>query len=124
VAVAAFVVGRPPTLLAAVFALAVAAHCVMDVAGGGAETRPWEATSERGVYNHRTNCWIRPRRWVRYAGAPEDLLLALLASLVPLIASDGWLRQALLGVLLCSALFAAVRRRLSPLVERLFAPDS
>ncbi|PSQ12849.1 hypothetical protein BRC99_04780 [Halobacteriales archaeon QS_7_69_60] len=82
----AVAVASPATTLLAVFAVAVAIHCLMDALAGGVERRPWEATSEEAVYNHVGGYWVRPRRWVRYAGAPEDLLLAAGAAL-PLLAS-------------------------------------
>jgi hypothetical protein len=114
-------VGTPTAALAAVFLLAVAIHALMDVFGGGVETRPWAATSDRGVYDHAAGRWIRPRRWVRYAGAPEDFLLALAVGLPALALATGWYRDLLVAVLACSALFVAVRRRLAGLTERLFA---
>jgi len=99
----------------------VAIHCVMDALGGGVELRPWEATSERGVYNHASGHWIRPRRWVRYAGAPEDFLLALLFGLPVLVLTSGRLQLGLGVVLVLSGLFTAVRRRLATATERLFS---
>ena len=118
---AAALVGTPAAVLVAVFAVAAAAHCLMDVFGGGVELRPWEATSERGVYNHAGSYWVRPRRWVRYAGAPEDFLLAAGFALPALLATGGRLRGGLLAVLAVSGLFVAVRRRLTGVTERLLA---
>ncbi|WP_247006003.1 metal-dependent hydrolase [Halorientalis litorea] len=111
----------PAGVLFAVFLASAATHALMDALGGGVEVRPWEATSEKGVFNHATGRWIVPRRWVRYAGAPEDLALAVLCCLPTLLVVSGRLRLALLAVLCCSGLFTAVRRRLSGLTERLFA---
>lgn len=123
VALAAIVVGAPVVVLAAVFVVAAAVHAVMDAFGGGVEHRPWEATSERGVYNHATGQWVSPRRWVRYAGAPEDLLLAAVCA-VPLLAhTSGTLQLSFGTVLACSGLFVGVRRRIVPLAERLFPGD-
>lgn len=93
----------------------------MDAFGGGVEVRPWEGTSLKGVFNHATGRWIAPRRWVRYAGAPEDFALAAACSLPTLAVVTGCLRFALLAVLVCSGLFAAVRRRLSGFTERFFS---
>lgn len=111
----------PATILLAVFALSVAVHCVMDAFAGGVETRPWEATSDRAVYNHLTGRWIRPRRWVRYAGAPEDLVVATAVCLPTLAVTTGRTRLLLATVLVCSGLFVAVRRRLATITELLFA---
>ncbi|WP_435076861.1 hypothetical protein [Halococcus sp. AFM35] len=52
----------PATVGLACFLLAAALHSTMDAFGGGLELRPWEATSERAVYNHYTGRWHRPRR--------------------------------------------------------------
>jgi hypothetical protein len=119
-AAAALLVGTPTATLLAVFALAAATHCLMDVFGGGLEHRPWEATSEKGVYDHVNGRWIRPRRWVRYAGAPEDFLLATAFAAPVLAVTSGRLRWAIAAVLVASGLFVAVRRRLPPLAERVF----
>lgn len=116
----AFVARTPATILLAVFSLGVAVHCLMDAFGGGVELRPWEATSERGVYNHATGRWIRPRRWVRYAGAPEDFLLAVVCALPTLTLTSGSLQFGLALLLVCSGLFTVVRRRLTMVTERLF----
>jgi len=121
VVAAAGLVGTPAIVLLAVFTVAAAAHCLMDVFGGGVELRPWEATSERGVYNHAGGYWVRPRRWVRYAGAPEDFLLAAGFALPTLVVTTGRLRDGLLAVLVASGLFVAVRRRLTGVTERLLA---
>lgn len=74
-AVAAAVVTLSPVPIAvAALLVGAAAHCLADGLGGGLELRPWEANSERAVYNHYSDRWISPRRWVRYDGAPEDFL--------------------------------------------------
>lgn len=109
----------PLTVVVAVFVLAAALHCLMDVLGSGVEARPWEATSERGVYNHLTGRWIRPRRWVRYAGAPEDFLLATAVALPLAFGTAGRARTAIAVVWLCSGVFALFRRRLTAVSERL-----
>lgn len=81
---AAAAIFRTPILVALAFLLVAAAlHCRMDRYGGGLELRPWEGTSERAVYDHLRGRWRRPKRWIRYDGSLEDvLLLAVLA--VPL----------------------------------------
>jgi len=116
----ALLASTPATILFAVFSLAVAIHCVMDAFGGGVEVRPWEATSDHGVYNHVTGRWIEPRRWVRYAGAPEDLVLALACALPAIALTSGAVQLGLVVVLVVSGLFTAVRRRLHTVTERLF----
>lgn len=117
----AAVVGGPLATLFAVGAVAFAVHPAMDVLCGGIECRPWEATSERAVYDHARGRWLRPRRLVRYAGAPEDLLAAAVAGLPALTVATGYLQTGLVAVLAGSAAFVAVRRRLAGVSERLFA---
>lgn len=119
VAVAALV-QTPALLLAAVAAVAFAVHPVMDALGGGVEPRPWEATSSQAVYDHHRGRWIRPRRFVRYAGAPEDLLLAAGISVPAIVVATDSLRTGLLAAIVVSAVFVAVRRRITGLTEWLF----
>jgi hypothetical protein len=119
VTIGAFLVGGSTALLVAVAVLAVAGHCLMDVLGGGVEHRPWEATSERGVYDHVRGRWIRPRRWVRWAGAPEDFLVSLAVGVPVLALAPAGLRPGLGIVLVASGAFVLVRRRLPALTERL-----
>jgi hypothetical protein len=100
------------TVGAALFWTTAALHAVSDVFGGGLSPRPWEATSELGVYAHTRGEWLPPRRWIRYDGAPEDLALATLLALPGLLVFEGpvrWLAVAGLGV---SVVYVAVRKRL------------
>jgi hypothetical protein len=115
----ALAVGTTGALLVAVGALAAALHVLMDVFGGGVEPAPWRATSDRGVYDHVAGRWIPPRRWVRYAGAPEDLLLSVGLAVPALAATAGPVRGLLLATLACSTGFSIVRRRLAALSARL-----
>lgn len=118
----AVLVPGPATVGAAVCLLAAAAHSASDVLGGGLELRPWEATSERAVYDHYRGRWIAPRRWVPYDGSPGDLLLSV-ALAVPLgVALDGGLRV-LVGVCLVVAVAYAAVRRLLPTVAALLVGE-
>ena len=107
------------TVGAAFFLLSAAVHCVADAIGGGLELRPWEATDDRGVYVHPAGRWTPPRRWIRYDGAPEDLLLAGLLSLPGLFVFDGAIRALTVVGLALSVVYVAVRKRL-PDVETRF----
>ncbi|WP_135853762.1 metal-dependent hydrolase [Halorussus salinus] len=107
------------TIAVAFFLLSAALHCVTDAAGGGLELRPWEATDDRGVYVHPAGRWTPPRRWIRYDGAPEDLLLAGLLSLPGLLVFDGTIRALTVLGLAVSVVYVAVRKRL-PDVETRF----
>ncbi len=108
------------TVGAALLLAAAASHSLVDVLGGGLELRPWEATSERAVYDHYRGRWIAPRRWVRYDGAPEDLLLSV-GLAVPLWLHVGAaFRPVVLAALGIGAVYAASRRVL-PRVAHLLA---
>ena len=123
VAVAALAVAamRPGvmTVAAAAFLASAAIHSVMDVFGGGLGRRPWAGDDDRGVYSHLNGRWIPPRRWVRYDGAPEDLIVAAAFSVPPLVVFDATVRHVLLVGLVVSAAYVGIRRRLPEVYERL-----
>ncbi|QLG61210.1 metal-dependent hydrolase [Halorarum salinum] len=106
-------------LTAAAFLAAAAVHAGMDVFGGGLELRPWEATSNRGVYDHFNGRWRAPKRWVRYDGAPEDFALALALGLPTAVALQGTARVGVLALLVISGTYALVRKPLVDGGERL-----
>jgi hypothetical protein len=107
------------TVFIAVFLAGAAVHSVTDIVGSGLELRPWEATSDRAVYDHHRNRWIAPRHWIRYDGSPEDLLLSILLALPLLVLLDGTLRQIVIVILAIAIAYTAVRRRLATLAARL-----
>jgi hypothetical protein len=118
-AVVAAIAPSTASVAAAVLLAGAAAHSVADVAGGGLELRPWEATSERAVFDHARGQWLAPRRWVPYDGAPEDLLSAV-AIAVPLwMTVTGTLRLLVAASVVVAAVYAAVRRRLPAAAERI-----
>ncbi len=122
----AVLVPSPAIAAAAFLALGAAVHSVADVFGGGLELRPWEGTSDRAVYDHYRDRWIAPRRWVRYDGAPEDLLLAVGAAAPALVVLDGGYDLLVIAALSVAAIYVVVRRRLPTLatlaVERVLVP--
>ncbi|USZ73412.1 metal-dependent hydrolase [Natronosalvus halobius] len=104
----------PSAITAGIAACVVSAwvHAATDVLGGGPEMDPWRNPSERAVYDHVRGAWIRPRRLIRYDGAPEDALLATVLAVPALVAFSGsvqWLIVAGVGV---SLAYALCRRRL------------
>jgi hypothetical protein len=107
------------TVALALFLVGAAAHSLMDAFGGGLELRPWRATSERAVYSHYHGRWIRPRRWVRYDGAPEDLLVGAVLAVPAFATFDAPVQAFVAAVLLVSAGYALLRKRVASLAERL-----
>jgi hypothetical protein len=113
--------------VAVAFVLAGAAvHSLADAFGGGLELRPWEATSDRAVYDHHNRRWIAPRRWVRYDGSPGDLLLSVALAAPLLVTLDTGIRWLVVGALAVAAVYTAVRRVLPALavlfVDRVLGP--
>jgi hypothetical protein len=107
------------TLAVALFLAAAALHSVMDAAGGGLEPRPWLARSDRAVYNHAAGRWVRPRRWIRYDGAPEDLLLCVALAVPALLAFDGAAQWAVVAALVVSTVYTLLRKPLVRAADRL-----
>jgi hypothetical protein len=116
----AFVLATPLAWAFALFLLAAATHSIMDAAGGGLELRPWRGTSDRAVYSHYHGRWLRPRRYVRYDGAPEDLALGGLVAIPGLMAFDGPLATGIWLLLGLSVFYAVVRKPMVSLAEWLF----
>lgn len=105
----------------AFFLVAAAFHSATDAFGGGLELRPWQGTSDRGVYDHYRDRWLPPRRWVRYDGAPEDLLLAIILGMVAFPLVSGPMETVVLLALAVSAVYAALRKRFVTVAERVVA---
>lgn len=108
---------RPdPALVGFALLLASAAlHCRMDRYGGGLELRPWEATSERAVYDHVLGRWHRPKRWIRYDGAPEDLLATVGVGVPLLFLLDPPFRWIVGGAIAVGVAYTVLRRHLLPI---------
>lgn len=121
VGLVAFVVPTTLSIAAALFLVGAAVHSVMDAFGGGLELKPWQATSERAVYDHYRGRWVAPKRWIRYDGAPEDLALAGVFAMVPLVVFDGPVQSAVIVALAVSAAYALLRKPLVYVAEQLVA---
>ncbi|MFB6122274.1 MAG: metal-dependent hydrolase [Haloferacaceae archaeon] len=110
----------------AVFLLAAAVHCLADVVGGGLELRPWEATSDRAVYDHYRGRWLAPRRWIGYDGSPTDFAVAAVLAAPLLVTLDGAFRWVVVAGLVVAGVYTAVRRILPALavvvVDDVLAP--
>ena len=118
---AAFVIPGPVTIAAAVLLLGAAVHCLTDSLGGGLELRPWEGTSDRAVYNHYSERWIRPRRWVRYDGAPEDFMASAVLGGFLFTVVDGPFQAIVALAVLVAGTYTVVRRLLPSIATAIIA---
>jgi len=107
----------PWTVAAAWFLLAAAVHAVVDVFGGGYALKPWKGGSERGVYSHRDGRWLRPRRWVRYDGSPEDAAIAVALAVPGVVLYEEPVPTLVAGALVVAAVYVTLRKRLPPYLE-------
>jgi hypothetical protein len=106
------------SVAAALFLAAAALHSLSDALGGGLELRPWEATSERAVYSHYHGRWWKPRRWVRYDGAPEDAALGALLAVPSVLVFDGGVQTFVLGGVAVGVGYTLIRRPMVELAQR------
>lgn len=120
-ALLAVALGTPPAVALAFLFAGAALHCRMDRYGGGLELRPWEATSDRAVYDHVRGGWRAPKRWVRYDGAPEDVLIAAALGVPLVVVLDGPFRLVAAGALVVGVAYGLLRRRLADIAPRLLA---
>lgn len=111
-----------PTAATVALALALVGfgvHSASDVLGAGEELRPWERTNTDAVYDHVTGRWWQARYVIPYDGSPQDLLVAVAASLPVLLVYDGPVRWGLAAALGVAVVYAVLRRRLVPYFERI-----
>lgn len=108
------------TVALALGLLAAAAHCRMDVYGGGLELRPWEGTSDRAVYDHARGEWLPPRRFIAYDGSPGDLALAALVGVPLFVVLDGAFAVVVAVALAVATVYVALRRVLAELAPTVF----
>lgn len=100
------------------FLIGLASHGIGDIAGSGLEHRPWERTTDRGIYNHVSHKWIAPRYIVGYDGSKRDFALMGVVSvfvyyqysLVPLV-------EYIIGGLLVIGMFYTFVRKHLPDIE-------
>jgi hypothetical protein len=119
---AAAAAGLAPTTFTvglAVLLVAVALHPLCDLLGGTSEPKPWEPTTDRGVYLHvPRGRWVAPTHWIRYDGAPEDLLLTVLLAVPALALLGPPAEGAVAGCLAVGAGYTLVRKRVPQLSGR------
>jgi hypothetical protein len=114
----AVLVPRPLTVAAALFVVAAAVHSGTDWFGAGVEARPWERTSPEAVFVHTRGEWLQPRYWVRYDGAPEDLVLTVVCSTPGLFLFGPLVRRVTVAMVLVAVAYTLVRKRLPALEEK------
>jgi len=119
--VGALLLGTPVLVGLSFLLLAAALHCQMDRYGGGLELRPWEGHSDRAVYDHARGRWRRPKRWVRYDGAPEDVLLMTGVALPLLFVLESPFRPVVVAALVAGGVYGLLRRRLAALAPTVVA---
>jgi hypothetical protein len=115
----AVLVQTPLAVGLALSVVGAALHCHMDRYGGGLELRPWEARSERAVYDHYRGAWRAPKRWIRYDGAPEDVLVAVALGVPLIVVTPQPVRWLVTAALVVGVGYGLLRRRivdLAPLV--------
>lgn len=108
----ALVVPSVLSVAGAAFLVATWIHALSDAAGGGPDFDPWTNPTEKGVYDHVNGRWIRPRRWIRYDGAPEDAVLAVALAVPALVVFDGWIQTVVVAGVVISLGYALIRRRM------------
>ncbi|WP_335998685.1 metal-dependent hydrolase [Halorientalis halophila] len=113
----AAVAPSPTTITLAAFAVGLGVHATTDIFGGSTEPCPWRYTCDRAVYDHLRGNWLDARRWIRYDGAPEDLLVAGVAALPMLLLGSTANRSLALGALALSAGYVLIRKRLWDVVD-------
>ena len=116
----AVLLATPVVWAIALFLVAAAAHSLMDAAGGGLELRPWKGTSDRAVYSHYHDRWLRPRRFVRYDGAPEDLALSGLMGISAVAVFDGPVALSIWALVGLSVVYTIIRKPMVAVAEWLF----
>lgn len=112
------VLAPSPLTVGLVVGLAAAGvHCRMDELGGSLELRPWEHSTDRGVYDHYAGTWRAPRRWIRYDGSPRDLVVALALGAPLLVVLEGPFRWLVAAMLAVAVTYVALRKRLADAAE-------
>lgn len=94
------------------FFLSAAVHSLIDILGGGLETRPWIPSDDRAVYSHTLSKWFKPKRWIRYDGSPEDLLLSTIIAIPCYLFYTGILQNLVVISLVTGAIYSILRKKL------------
>ncbi|WP_347721216.1 metal-dependent hydrolase [Candidatus Nanohalovita haloferacivicina] len=111
---AAAATGNYYVVLASYFTASAWLHSWIDILGGGLEERPWEGTTDKGVYSHSLDKWFPPLQIIRYDGAPEDFLLTVFlgASLYPLLNGYPEAQKVVVASVIIGGFYSLVRKKL------------
>lgn len=118
----AFVYTTVGTISLAALAIGVCSHVFGDILGAGLEYKPWEKTSDRGVYNHIEDEWIAPTYILGHDGSLRDFTALLFMSpLVFFVYSDvSFIVEFIVGIVLLALLYSALRKILPSIEEYLY----
>lgn len=94
------------------FFLSAAIHSWIDIFGGGLEARPWIPSDDRGVYSHTLEKWFKPKRWIRYDGSPEDLLLSTLIAIPCYLFYSNIFQDLVVLTLLTGGIYTILRKKI------------
>lgn len=105
------------TVAAAFLLVGAAVHSVLDWFGGDDGLEAWKQVSDRGVYLHQGQRWLRPKRWVRYDGSPEDVAFAFILAIPGLFLYTGVVRLVVGATLVVAVSYGLVRKRVPQYVK-------
>lgn len=94
------------------FLLSAAVHSLIDVFSGGLETRPWIPSDDRRVYSHTLGKWFKPKRWIRYDGSPEDLVLSMVIATACYVFYTGLFEDIVVLTFLIGLTYTLLRKKI------------
>lgn len=107
------------TIVLAAFTIGICSHVFGDILGAGLEHKPWEKTSDKGVYNHMSEEWISPTHIIGYDGSLKDLFVLILMSPVVfyMYRDIAYMREFVASVIVIGIIYSILRKIL-PEVEK------
>lgn len=105
------------------FSIGFFLHPLIDISSSGLSERPWTETSEKCVYNHRTQSWVSPTRLTDYDGSPKDFAVLFLAVVVvfPLFQEIPLHMELSVLAITTGAIYVMVRKYLFTIEEFLYS---
>lgn len=104
------------------FSIGFFLHPLIDISSSGLSERPWVETSEKCVYNHTTQSWIRPTRVTGYDGSPKDFAVLCLAviAVFPILGDIHLHTELSILAVAIGSLYVLVRKYLFTIEEFLY----